>query len=65
MPAQHGLRTDEQPDTPEHLAGQQGGEKRPIGRGEPDLLAVQVPSEDCDLVPEPEDLDVSDAVAHR
>jgi hypothetical protein len=37
---------------------QQCGEKRRIGRGEPDLLAVQVPFEDCDLVPEREDLDV-------
>jgi hypothetical protein len=41
------------------------GEKRPISPGEADLLAVQVPFEDCDLVPEREDLDVSGAVARR
>jgi hypothetical protein len=60
VPAQHGLRTSSR-DIPEYVAGQpvqQCGEKRRIGRGEPDLLAVQVPFEDCDLVPEREDLDV-------
>jgi hypothetical protein len=37
---------------------QQRSEKCPISRGEPDLLAVQVPFEDRDLVPEREDFGV-------
>jgi hypothetical protein len=44
---------------------QQRGEKRPISRGEPDLLAVQVPFEDRDLVPEREDFGVLGSVTHR
>jgi hypothetical protein len=68
VPAQHGLRTDQQPDAAQHVARQpvqQRGEKRPISRGEPDLLAVQVPFGDRDLVPEREGLSVFGSVAHR
>ncbi len=61
VPAQYGLRADQQPDAAQFVAGepvQQCGEQRPVGRGEPDLLAVQVPFEDGDLVPEREDFGV-------
>ena len=67
VPAQHGLGAYQQPDAAQHVAGQlvqQGGEKRPVGRGEPDLLAVQVPFEHRDLVAEGQDLRVPDAVAY-
>lgn len=37
---------------------QQRGEQCPVGGGEPDLLAVQVPFEDRDLVPEREDFGI-------
>jgi hypothetical protein len=40
-------------------------EPRPIGRTEADPLAVQVPFEDDDLVPEREDFDLFGTVAHR
>jgi hypothetical protein len=68
VPAQYGLRADQQPDAAQHVSGQpvqQRGEPRPISRAEPDLLAVQVPFEDRDLVAEREDLGVFGAVAHR
>ena len=68
VPAQHGLGADQQPEAAQHVAGepvQQRGEQRPVGRGEPDLLAVQVPFEDRDLVAQREDLGVLVAVAHR
>jgi hypothetical protein len=41
---------------------QQGGKQRPVGRGEADLLAVQLPFEDHDLVPQREDLRVLDLI---
>jgi hypothetical protein len=44
---------------------QQRGEKRPVGRSEPDPLAVQVPFEDGDLVPQREDFGVLVPVTHR
>jgi len=44
---------------------QQGGEERPISRGEPDLPAVQLPFDDCDLMAQCEDLGVLSPVAHR
>ena len=55
VPAQHGLRPDQQPQTVEQLAGlsvQQRGEEGPIRRRELDLLPVQLPLQDGDLVPE-------------
>ena len=67
MPAQHGLGTHQQPDLPEHLAGewpQQDGEQRAISWSEPDLLAVQLPLEDRELVPECQDFGVLVPVAH-
>jgi hypothetical protein len=44
---------------------QQRGEQCPVGSGEPDLRAVQVPFEDRDLVPEREDFGVLVAITHR
>jgi hypothetical protein len=55
-------------DAAQHITGQpvqQRGEKRPIGKGEQDLLAAQVPFEDRALVPEREDLGVLVSVTHR
>src|SRR5439155_23197705 len=43
---------------------QQGGEEGALGRGEPDLPAVQLALQDADLVTESEDLGVLGAVAH-
>jgi hypothetical protein len=43
---------------------QQRCEECPVGRSEPDLLAVQVPFEDCDLVPEGQDFRVFGLVGH-
>jgi hypothetical protein len=68
VPAQHGLRAGQQADVAQHVPGQpvqQRGEKCPINSGESDLLAVQVPFEDRDLVPEREDLGVFVTVIHR
>jgi hypothetical protein len=67
VPTQHGLGAYQQSDPAEHVAGesvQQGGEQGPISRGEPDLLAVQLPFEDHDLVPQGEDFRVLGPVAH-
>jgi hypothetical protein len=67
VPAQHRLGADQQPDFMEYVAGElveQGGEPGPICPGESDSLAVQVPFEDGDLVPEREDLGVFGAVGH-
>jgi len=53
VPAQYRFGAHEQSDAVQDLAGQrvqQGGEKRPVGRGELDLLAVQLPLQDGDLV---------------
>jgi hypothetical protein len=44
---------------------QQGGQPGPVGRGEPDPVAVQASFKDHDLVPQGEDLGVLVAVAHR
>jgi hypothetical protein len=52
----------------EHRAGesvQQGGEQRPVGVGEPDLLAVQLPFQDGELVSQGEGLGVFGPVTHR
>jgi hypothetical protein len=67
VPAQYGLRTDQQPNAAQHVARQpvqQRGRKRPISRGEPDPLAMQVPFEDGDLMPEREDFRVLVTVIH-
>jgi len=67
VPTQHGLGPDQQPDPAQHAAGQpmhQGGEEGALGRGEPDLPAVQLALQDADLVTESEDLGVLGAVAH-
>jgi hypothetical protein len=66
VPAQHGLGAHEQPDLAQCGAGesvQQRGEQGPVGRGELDLLAVQLPLQNRDLVPQGEDLHVLGPVA--
>jgi hypothetical protein len=68
MPAQHGLRPDQQPNPAPHLAGepvQQGGEQHPVGPGEPDLLTVQLPLQNGDLMSESQDLHVLGVVTQR
>ena len=68
VPAQHGLRPDQQPEPAQHVAGervQQRGQQRPVSRSEPDLLAAQLPLQDRDLMAESEDLGVLVPVAHR
>ena len=44
---------------------EQGCEERPVGGGEPDLLAVQLPLQDHDLVAQGQDLCVLGRVTHR
>jgi hypothetical protein len=68
MPAQHRLGAHQQPDPAQHGAGesmQQRGEQGPIGGGEPNLLTVQLPLEDHDLVTQRKDLGVLGPVTHR
>jgi hypothetical protein len=68
VPVQHGLGAHQQPQSVQHLAGQaveDSGEQHPVSGGEPDLLAVQLPFEDGDLVPEYEDLCILVTVTHR
>lgn len=40
-------------------------QKRPVARVEPDLLPVQLPFQNADLVAQSEDLDIFLPVAHR
>jgi hypothetical protein len=68
VPTQDGLGAYEQPDAAQDVAGesvQQRGEEHPIGLREPDLLAVQLPLEDGELVAEGQDLDILGPVTHR
>lgn len=68
VPAQHGLRTDQQPDTPKHVTWQplqRRVEPRPINPSEPDLLAAELPFGNRDLMPEREDLSVFVPGTHR
>ena len=54
MLAQHRLRAHQQPDPAQYVAGQtvhQRGKQRPISPGQPNLLPVQLPFENRDLVP--------------
>jgi hypothetical protein len=53
VPAQHCLGSDQQPEPSEHVpweAGQQGGQERPIGGGEPRPDRAQLPLQHRDLV---------------
>jgi hypothetical protein len=53
VPAQDRFGAHQESDPVERGAGesvQQGAEQRPVGAGEPDLLAVQLPLQDHDLV---------------
>jgi hypothetical protein len=68
VPARHGLGAYQQPDALQYVAGQavqQRGEQRPVGTGEPDLLTVQLPLEDRDLMAEGQDFGVLVAVTDR
>jgi hypothetical protein len=68
VPSQHGLGAYQQSDPAEHGAGepvQQRGEQGPVSGGEPDLLAVQLPFEDHDLVPQCQDFRILGSVTHR
>ena len=59
---------NQQADLAQQVAGEsvrQGGEQRPVGGGEPNLLAVQLPLQDGELVSESEDLSVFGPVTHR
>ena len=53
VPAQHRLWPDQQPEPAEHVPWepvQQGGQERPVGRGEPRPGLAQLPLQDRDLV---------------
>jgi hypothetical protein len=68
VPAQHGLRADQQPQGAQDIAGQpvqQGGEPGPVSPGEADLLAALLPFEDRELMPQRQDLGIVAPVAHR
>jgi len=68
VPAQHGFGAHEQPDAAQYLAGktvQQRGEQCPVGRREPRPLAVQLPFEYGELMPEGQDFGVFGPVAQR
>ena len=68
MPARDCVGAHQQSDAAEHVAVQpvrQGGQERPVGRGEPGFVAVQLPFEDGDLVAQRQDFDVLGVVAHR
>ena len=57
-----------QPDPAEQVAGeavQQGGQERPVGRGEPRPGGAELPLQDRDLVPQDQDLHVLVPIAHR
>jgi hypothetical protein len=67
VPAQHSLGAHEQPDPAQHGAGesvQQGGEEGPIGGSELDLLAVDLPFQNHDLMSQGKDFGVFGMVAH-
>jgi hypothetical protein len=68
VPAQHGLWPYQQPQPVQHLTRQpmdQAGEHRPVRGREPNLLLVQLPFEDSDLVAKDEDLGILVPVTHR
>ncbi|MFC4061880.1 hypothetical protein ACFOWE_26560 [Planomonospora corallina] len=69
VPAQDGVRADEEPHPAQDLAGQrrqQGGEEGTVLRGESHPgVGTELPFENGDLVAEGEDLDVLVPMAHR
>jgi hypothetical protein len=68
MPAKDSVRSDEQPQSSQHLPAQwlkEGCKKGPVIRREPHLLGAESPLEDSDLVAQRQDLRILGAVAHR
>jgi hypothetical protein len=68
VPAQNRVRAYQEPQLAQDLQRkpvQQRGQKGPISRSEPHLLAPEVPLQHRDLVPQNEDLDVLVSIAHR
>ncbi|WP_344867147.1 hypothetical protein [Planomonospora alba] len=69
MPAQDGVRADEEPHPAQDLAGQrrrQGGEEGTVlGSESRPGIGTELPSENGDLVAQSEDLDVLVPIAHR
>jgi hypothetical protein len=68
VPSQHRIGAHQQPDPAEQATGepvQQGGQERPITRGESRPGRAQLPLQDRDLVPQYQDLQVLVAVAPR
>jgi hypothetical protein len=68
VPAQHGFRADQQPDACAGCRGVAGAAEQRARPGQPrwaDSLAVQLPLEDGDLVPQSQDLGVLVPVACR
>lgn len=66
VPAQDGVGTDDQGESSQCWSGElveQGGEERPVGRGEPGFGDPAL--QDGELVTEREDFDVFVGVAHR
>jgi hypothetical protein len=67
VPAQDGGGANQQPDAAQYVAGQlvqQRGEECPVGRVEADLLAMQLPFEEGELMPKSQDLCVLGPVGH-
>jgi hypothetical protein len=61
------VRPDQQPEPAKHIARepvQQGGQERPVGRGEPRPGHAQLPLQHGDLVAQRQDLGILVPVAH-
>ncbi|MDX3109411.1 hypothetical protein [Nonomuraea angiospora] len=69
MPAQDGVRPDEEPQPAQEIVGQRGqesGEKGPVlGRESHPRLVAELSSQDGDLVTQGENLDILVPIPHR
>jgi hypothetical protein len=68
VPAQDRVRPDQKPEPAEQVAReavQQGGQERPVARGEPRSGRAQLPLQDRDLMTQSQDLHILVPVAHR
>ncbi|GAA3370054.1 hypothetical protein GCM10017744_092270 [Streptomyces antimycoticus] len=68
MPAQHRVRTHQQPHPAEHVHGkpvQQRRQKCPVARGEPPPILAELAFQHHDLVAQGEYLDSFLSIAHR
>ncbi|MDO0910939.1 hypothetical protein QQM39_08745 [Streptomyces sp. DT2A-34] len=68
VPAQYRVRPPQQPHPAQRFpwqAMEEGRRKRPVARVEPELLPVQLPFQNADLVAQGQDLDIFLPVAHR